>query len=216
MKREGLLGVLLFCAAAGCSEAKDDSDGEGGSGTGGAAQSTGSETSTGSEATGSVTSSGATGGSVGDVVINEVSATEDWIELFNPGTAAADIGGITLADQDTPGVPKLDEAIQFPAGTSIAPGAYLFILVKQDTATPGQAQPQTMCAPGPSPCFHAPFGLSDTDGDAVFLLQDMTPLAVVNYPPATIPDGQSYCRLPNGNGDFAACAPTPGATNAAP
>ena len=206
----GTLALMVVTFA--CSEANDDSDGEGGSGTTTATGATsGTQSTTG---TGAVTS-GAGGGAAGDLVINEISASDDWIELYNRGTSAFDLGGLTLADQESPGVPKLDEAIVFPAGTSLAPGGYLFIVAKQDGAPTGEVQPQTTCAPGPSPCFHAPFGLSAADGDALFVLDDMTVVASADFPANAVPDTQSYCRLPDG-GALAPCAPTPGAANAAP
>lgn len=206
----GTLALLVMALA--CSEAKDEDDGEGGSGTGSTTGATsGTQSTTG---TGAVTS-GAGGGAAGDLVVNEISASDDWIELFNRGSAPFDLGGLTLADQDMPGVPKLDEAIVFPSGTTVAPGGYLFILAKQDGAPAGEVQPQTMCEPGPSPCFHAPFGLSAADGDALFVLDDTTVIASADFPANAVPDTQSYCRLPDG-GALAPCAPTPGAANAAP
>lgn len=223
-----VLGLGLMAVVA-CSEATSD-DGEGGSGNGTttATAATGATTkSTGATGTPSSTSPATTGTdatassgvvALGDVVINEISATEDFIELFNTGAAAFDLGGKTLADlDDTTMGPKLDEAISFPAGTSIAPGGYLFILAKQDAVVmPGEQMPQTECAPGVAPCFYAPFGLSDGDGDAIFLLDGMTTIARGDYPAAAAPEGQTWCRLPDGTGAFSVCASTPGAANAAP
>jgi len=203
----GLVGVAALAFA--CSEAKDDDDGEGGSDT------TGSSSSGTGTSSASVSVTGSGGGGSSDIVVNEISGSDDWIELYNRGTAPFDLGGLTLADQETPGVPKADEAIIFPAGTTVAPGGYLFILAKQDTAPAGEVQPQTTCAPGPSPCFYAPFGISATDGDAIFVLDGSTLVASAEFPAAAVPDTQSYCRLPDG-GALSACTPTPGATNAAP
>ncbi len=192
-----------------CSEAKT-SEGGGGAGEGGAPQ--------GGQGSGASSSDGGSSSSQttqGQVVINEISATEDWIELYNTGAAAFDLSGWMLADSETPGTPKLDEAIIFPAGTSIAAGASLFILAKQDMVVmPGEQTPQTMCAPGSSPCFFAPFGLSDTDGDEIFLIEGDVTVSASPYPAAAAAEGESWCRLPDGTGNFSVCTPTPGAPNA--
>jgi Lamin Tail Domain len=63
-----------------------------------------------------------------DIVINEVEANGgvpgDWIELFNKGTAAVDISGWQMIDnQDVPTASH--PAYVFPTGTTIAAGGYL-------------------------------------------------------------------------------------------
>jgi len=208
-----VLPIAALFLAIGCSESKSDDTGGGGSGTGGEAQST---TSSAGGATTTTTDTTTTSSmTTGDVVVNEVSATEDWVELFNRGDGPADLSGLSLADQDTPGVPKIAEEITFPDGTTLAPGAYLFVLAKQ-AVDPGEQAPQSVCAPGSSPCFYASFGLSDSNGDAVFLLDGRTILDTGEYPAGAVVADESWCRLPNGTGGFAACAPTPSAVNAAP
>jgi len=218
---------LYFVALVGsltvaCSEST--TDGGGGSGAGndggngsqggagaGTASDGGSSNDGGSSSDGGSTSSTMVNG---DVAINEMSATEDWVELYNRGDGAADIGGLLLADSDGAGGPKLDEAISFPVGTTIAAGASLFILAKQDAVVkPGEQEPQTVCAPGTSPCFYAPFGLSDGDGDEIFLVDGERVLSNGIYPAAAAAEGESWCRLPDGTGEFAVCTPTPGAPN---
>lgn len=160
--------------------------------------------------------SSATSMGTGDVVINEIDANADWVELYNKGGAAFDLGGMTLADSDGAGGPKLDEAIVFPSGTTIAAGASLFILGKQDAVvSPGEQEPQTECAPGTSPCFYAPWGLSDGDGDEVFLLDADRLVSSSAYPAAAAADGETWCRVPDGTGELQVCAPTPGAANEA-
>lgn len=224
MKLESLL-VVLALVSAGCSEAKDDGDedggagGSGGSGGAGAGSTDGGNSSDGGAADGAGPSDGGSTSSApgdADLVINEITATEDWIELYNRGSRPFDLGGLGLADADGPGVPKLDEAIIFPAGTTVAAGGYLFILAKQDAVVmPGEQEPQTVCAPGSSPCFYAPFGLSDGDGDEIFLLDGEDILASGEYPPAAAAEPSTWCRVPDGTGDFAECEATPGASNSA-
>jgi Lamin Tail Domain len=219
--------ALLGCLTVACSESTTDGGGgagsEGGSneGANGSEGGAGAGTSSdgGSSNDGGTTSDGGSTSSQmvnGEVAINEISATEDWVELYNRGDAAIDIGGMLLADSDGAGAPKLDEAISFPVGTTVAPGASLFILAKQDgVVKPGEQEPQTVCAPGTSPCFYAPFGLSDGDGDEIFLLDGDRLQSNGIYPPAAAAEGESWCRLPDGTGDFDVCTPTPGAPNEA-
>lgn len=227
MKLKSLV-MFLALIIVGCSEAKDDADedgGAGGSGDTGGSGGSGAGSSDGGNSSAGGASDGAgpaDGGSTSsapgdaDLVINEITATEDWIELYNPGDQPFDLGGLGLADADGPGVPKLDEAIIFPAGTTVAAGGFLFILAKQDAVVmPGEQEPQTVCAPGSSPCFYAPFGLSDGEGDEIFLLDGEDVLASGAYPPAAAPEPASWCRLPDGTGDFGVCEATPGTSNSA-
>lgn len=151
------------------------------------------------------------------LVINEVRAvTEDWVEILNVDDVDANLSGLALADQDTNGTPKLAEAVRFVEGEKLAPGEYLLVVANLMTANPG---PQTTCLAmgGPSRCYQATWGVSGSNGEQVFLLspKDLV-LDTVLYPVNAVPDGQSYCRLPNGEGTFAACAATPGAANSAP
>ena len=204
-----MLAMLLN----GCAESLVD--GVGGSSS---AQSSSTKGSTTGSGTGSQTSAAGSsvtsGGGPGGVVINELSgAGDDFIELFNAGIDSVDLSGIRIADQDTPGVPKLGSAVALADGTSLPPGAYLFILGGQATAP---TAPQTMCAPGPAPCFWSTFKLSNKDGDAVFLVdKNDKVLQSVTYP-GNLSAGETWSKLPNGTGDFANGASTPGAANHAP
>ncbi len=207
-----LLGLGLMVV--GCSESRSDTGGGGAGGDGGAPV-----TSSGGAGGSGETSSGGGGSSSSamgkaEVVINEIDANNDWIELVNVGEESFDLAGLLLADSDA-GDPKLDTAIEFPEGATLAGGARLFILAKQDNAVePGVQDPQTVCEPGASPCFYAPFGISDADGDEIFLLDGDRIISSGVYEPAAAADGESWCRLPDGTGDFAVCAPTPSAPNA--
>jgi hypothetical protein len=215
------LGIAMGLATwiMGCAESQVD--GAGGTGTGSTSTSSAKTGSTGATSgsatgtsTGATTSSVTTGGGPGGVTINELSgAGADFIELFNAGSDTVDLSGVKIADQDTPGMPKLTSAVTLPAGTSLPPGAYLFILGGQ-ASDPGA--PQTMCAPGPAPCFFATYKLSNKNGDEVFLLdKNDAVLESVTYP-GNLATGETWSRLPNGTGAFAAGAATPGAANHAP
>lgn len=151
------------------------------------------------------------------LVVNEIRATgDDWVELYNAGTTAIDLGGFRIADTDTDsGVPRVSQAVQLPAGTMLAPGAYLFLLADQNDAGVG---PQTACLDGgPSMCFHARWGISATRGETISIINALNVVVLQGvFPPNAVVTGQSYGRLPNGTGSFVANRPTPGAANAAP
>lgn len=160
-------------------------------------------------------SSGAMG--TAKLVINEMQATtEDWVEILNIGDAVADLSGMGLADQDTDGTPKIADAVRFIEGQKLVPGEYLLVVANVKNPNPG---PQSDClqSGGPSTCYQAVWGISGSNGDQIFLLSPTDDVVTsAQYPVNAVVDGQSYCRLPNGIGDFAACKPTPSELNSAP
>lgn len=217
MRARSFLPLFVLAPLVACSEAKTD-------GTGGATTSstsstpstaTGSTAATMSSSTGMSASSGSTSsGGPGGVVINEMSgAGDDYIELFNAGDATADLSDLRIADQESPGVPKLSDAVVLPKGTTLPKGAYLFILGGVNNPVEG---PVTDCAPGPAPCFQAGFKLSNAEGDAVFLIDADDEILEQDAYPGGLDDGTTWSRLPNGTGAFAEGDATPGAANAAP
>jgi hypothetical protein len=132
-----------------------------------------------------------------DVVINELEATTDQIELYNAGAAAIDIAGWILTDGVSgPGYDPLkdDEKLTFDDPTSIPAGG--FLLVPKGTLA-GQH----------------PFGLGG-EGDTVTLLRaDLTVADQVTYGAGEA--DVSYCRLPDGpDGAWSStCKSTFGAAN---
>jgi Lamin Tail Domain len=133
-----------------------------------------------------------------DLVLNELSATTDGIEIFNGGNTMFDLSGLVLTDDriDASYDVTLDlEALVFSPGTTLGPGEYLVV-------PPGLESDQH------------PFGLSAM-GDRV-TLAELSPVTVIDH--VTYEDGEattSYCRLPNGPGGIwvAGCPPTMGAEN---
>lgn len=123
---------------------------------------------------------GCDGGS--DVVINELEAVEDQIELYNAGADAVDLSGWILTDN--PGGPGYDpdadtESLTIATGTEIAAGGYL-IFPKGTTKN------------------QHPFGLG-ADGDTVTLMRPGFAIAdQVKYGPGEA--DVSYCRIPDGPG----------------
>jgi len=132
------------------------------------------------------------------IVINEVEATFDNIELYNGSDGPADISGWVLTDKQVDAdydVATDTDALTFAPGTVLAPGEYLVVFL------------------GLGANEH-PFGL-DIDGDSVGLVT-LDPVTVVDQ--VVYADGEatfSYCRLPDGPGGewTADCDPTMGVPN---
>jgi hypothetical protein len=216
MRTTSLL-LLATLTLTGCSEARVD--GTGGSTTSSTSASSTATMGTTTAASGASMATSAASGSTssggpGGVVVNEMSgAGDDYIELFNAGQDTADLSGLRIADQESPGTPKLASAVTLPTGTTLPKGAYLFILCGVSNPSP---DPVTDCAPGPAPCFQADFKLSNMDGDAVFLVDGDDEVLEEDAYPGGLDDGTSWSRLPNGTGAFGEGAATPGAANEGP
>lgn len=152
------------------------------------------------------------------VVINEIRGeTEDWIELVNVGTASADLSNWAVTDTDGDGDARVGMLARFPAGTMLAPAAYLLVVVDQaDAATSGPGM-RCLMSGGPMTCYYSGFGISASRGENVFLLNSSGAIVeAVNYPMNAAMAGESWGRLPNGTGMFARNRLTPGAANEAP
>jgi hypothetical protein len=149
---------------------------------------------------------------ISKVLINEISGGDEWVELVNSGDAGESLVGFKLADRDkTTGEPKLSEAITFPASTDLAPGAYLLVR-GGGVGDAGKPCPDG----GQAYCFNAVFGISNKNGETLFLLQpDGGVVGKVVYPPDASAGSMSYARIPNAdpNGAFKTVAETPGAPN---
>jgi hypothetical protein len=145
------------------------------------------------------------------VVVNEISGKgTEWVELYNSGPGAIDLSGFSVADLDkTTSGPKMDEATKLPPGTVLSPNAYVLVVALAKDAS----APECPDA-GQSYCFGAVWGISNKDGDALFLVSpDGAVVSKGDYPANVVGTGQTWCRLPNGKGELEACAPTPGARN---
>lgn len=148
------------------------------------------------------------------VLVNEIAASAEWIEITSSGTTAVDVSGFRLADKEKDGgAPKLEEAVTFPAGTVLAPKSFL-IVQGGGLDGGGKACP----AGGQSYCFKAEFGISNKNGETLFLLdKGGAVVGTAVYPPAAATAEETWSRLPSGDptGAFAKGAPTPGAVNVA-
>ena len=140
------------------------------------------------------------------IVINEVMADntstiadeageyDDWIELFNVGSAPADLSGCTMSDSlDTP------EEWTFPEGTVLAAGEYLIIWADEDLDQ------------GP---LHADFKFASQGDLAGIWTPDGGLVDSVEFGDQS-PD-VSFGRLPDGGSDWQYLQiPTPGEANTA-
>lgn len=143
------------------------------------------------------------------VVVNEINASAEWIELFNTRSTTVDLGGYRVADREKDaGTPKLSEALELPSGTTLAGGAYL--IVAGNAPKDGGSAP---CPVAVNDCFSASWGISNKEGEIIFLLApDGSVVDEAEYPPSAAPKGSTWSRTPNGTGDFAIAAPSPGAS----
>jgi hypothetical protein len=114
------------------------------------------------------------GGPVGtpNVVIDEMRATgEDWVELYDAGTAVADHSGLRVCDRANDDTPKVSDTVAFRTGMTLAPGE-LFAVVA-DLRAPREGL-QSDCAlrgaSGLLTCREVGFGPSDCRSDTVHLL----------------------------------------------
>ena len=149
------------------------------------------------------------------LVINEVSVDgSDYVELFNSSDHSLDISGLKVADFDTTTMsPKLDESVEIPEATTLKVGETITIDANIVDAQPGF---QTTCPESnASQCLQGTFGLS-SKGETVFLL---TPtgeiLDSVTIDAGASPEPNSWCRIPDGVGNFSLCASSPGTPNVA-
>jgi hypothetical protein len=186
-----------------------------GGGAGGGATGGGSGGGTAGGGSGGSAGGGAGGGTASsNVVINEICARGcDYLELFNAGNAPADLSNWGLADSDADGgAIKLSEAVRFSAGTTLGAGQYLLVLTK---VTDGGTGPTSDClGSGLAQCWRASYGISNSRGETVWLVNDTdTVTTSVFYPIDGADAGQSYSRLPNGTGNFSTATRTPGALN---
>jgi hypothetical protein len=208
---------VTACAEAATTAAQGGNGGDGGAGDGGATTASGgSDTSSGGVGGSAGTSSG--GAAVGPVVVNEIKGSDgDYVELMNTGADAFDLSDHAIADALDDGAPKLDGAARFPEGTKLEPFEHLLLLADQDPAE--GVGPHDICLPdgGPSTCYYSTWGISDGNGDKIFLLSpDDEVVAEAEYPAGAVPAGSSWGRLPDGTGDFTENAPTPGEPNNVP
>ena len=186
---------------------------DGSAGTGGAAGTMGSAGAAGEAATAPGCHQDA---GLGPVVINEIDADRDFVELYNTGSAACDLAGFKVADAvGVNSAPKIPEALVFPPNSLIA--AHGFVLVIANQPNPGG--PIT-CLSTVFPCYTATYGISAA-GERIYFLNSLNAtLDTSDWPDPLndggVPTGQTVGRLPDGTGGFTFTRATPGLPNQAP
>ena len=129
---------------------------------------------------GSAAGSAGSAGGAGVIKINEVESNggtpDDWVELYNAGSAPINLAGYIFKDNDD------THSYTLPGGTVVAPGAYLVM----DTGAAG---------------FN--FGLGAADSARLFLPDGTT---IVDSYSWTAHAATTYGRCPNGTGAFATTA----------
>ena len=125
-----------------------------------------------------------------DTITDDKGKASDWIEIYNPGTMAADLNGYSIGDSATK---------QLIAGSLPVPAGGFVLLWADDSS--GQ---------GPS---HLGFKLSAKGGDSL-TLTDPNGKAMDTVSFGVVTGQNVYARFPDGTGAFAWCdKATPSAAN---
>jgi hypothetical protein len=159
--------------------------------------------------------------SADNLAVNEISAAgSEWLELYHWGGGELDLAqyGLTDTDEDT-GLPRTDKAMRLPAGTQLASGGFLLVLMGKQDTPPGPYTKEACLPDVDSSCLYAAFSISEARGEAVHLITpDNEALLDVNFPANLMAPAESnstVCRLPDGTGELTTCVPSPGASNRA-
>mgnify|MGYP003288723891 FL=1 len=148
------------------------------------------------------------------VVFNELCGNKAYdgnkfIELFNTGDAEASLEGWTIrkyAADATDVEGKYNVCWTAPAGKKLAAGAYLVL-------TADQTDPELGFNAGLSAKKGVKFELVDADGKVVDKFVRGADVDPFGEEPLPENKEASYSRVPNGTGEWAYAAPTPGAAN---
>lgn len=148
-------------------------------------------------------------------IINEIRSEDmtvpEYVELYNPTDKELDVGEWGIGGQKSDG--SDDTPYVFAKGTKIAAKGYIVLTtnVKDDAACKLIAV---------MPCFFHDAGISGSRGEAIRLVDPSGKVVETAAIPAvdaetgpTLKADQSWGRLPNATGPFAANKPTPGKAN---
>jgi len=120
-------------------------------------------------------------------------AYSDWIELYNPGSSAADLSGYGLSD-------SADKPLffTFPSGTILAPKEHMIVFASKQNSTAAE--------------LHTGFALSKNGDTVVLSSPDGKIIQQVDLP--TLGEDVTYGRTPDGSETFEIMEPTPAKANA--
>lgn len=133
------------------------------------------------------------------VITDEYGEYEDWIELYNTGTEAVNVGGCYLTD-DLSNQTLYRIPMDYPDSTTIAPGGYLILWADKDPEQGIRHLDFSISGNGES------VGLYQPSGNNIITLDEIT----FQSQTADI----SYGSIPNGSTNRESTVPTPGAENA--
>jgi hypothetical protein len=152
---------------------------------------------------------------MGPVTINEIGAVgSEFVELMNPKGPSQNLAGSAVADADTDGGPRFDKAVRFVDGATLGSGARL--VIEGGVEMPGIGL-QTKCMNGVKKCYEARWDIDGGSGETIYLLSpDDVILDQIVYPKDAAAEGQTWCRLPDGNGPFSVGMATAGKANLGP
>jgi hypothetical protein len=130
------------------------------------------------------------------LVINEIVAKDpkggaDWIELYNAGNESVLLSDYYIMDDN-----GYREKASLP-GKTLAPGEFIVILAADDGPEDGS--------------YHVPFKLGADD--ILTLHKGNLIIDTLDWDDGDAPEGSSYGRFPDGEGDEMTLTPTPGGEN---
>ncbi|MFT3712742.1 MAG: lamin tail domain-containing protein [Archangium sp.] len=137
------------------------------------------------------------------LVINELAGSGgDFVELFNASDTAVDLSGFGITDFDDAGV-RYSTSLRFVNGTSVAARGYFTVMLEAN------------CPTTVTPCVRGEFGISQSEGDVITLLdaQNNTVLQEA-YPANAAASGSSWARSYDGAPSFEVQRRSPGVKNA--
>ena len=126
------------------------------------------------------------------LVINEVAPAgvpNDWFELYNGTGRALDLSAVTFSDD----VAVVDKG-RFTAGTTLDAGRYLVVIVSDEAVGFKLGGDEALVLAGP-------------DGEVI---------DTVDWAEGDAPEGKTWGRWPDKNGEFRQLVPSPGGANAKP
>lgn len=140
----------------------------------------------------------------GGLVFNELAgAGADFVELFNASDSTIDLSGYGLADSTGDGGVRLTAAVRVPSGVFIAARGYFAFFLESD------------CPSTVDPCTRGEFGISQSEGDTLTLLDAQNGLVgEFSYPANAAEKGFSLARVYDGAESFEIQRRSPGAANA--
>lgn len=136
----------------------------------------------------------------GDIVVNELSSSRGWLELYNTRDYSIDLSGHSLRHDTAIGNTTASATWTFPASSFVKPRGHL--VMRLSGGTTGSAGP-------------ASFALSAAGGTLLILRASGSTVDSLTYPALAGADDSSYARAQDGSGDFIVARATPGLANTA-